>query len=323
MLDRTSLDYLSKDLSIAMMPGSESAVQGNTEILSVVGPNQVYVDGTRLLASGSFPSDVERLALTEQVIVAALETGRIDEAQALLAPLRTRFETVPKDTVQFGSLRVARLEGMLLEAQGKHEAALDIYNRALVQDEAYAPILKRKVGLLLDQGKTTDAMKELSHYLDHFSSDLEAWTMLATLYLQANMFQQAAFCYEECMMLSTHNYLFTTRYAELMMTMGKPKLALKYFSLAVEITASAGGALRAWYGLRQASKALIEEFNASSAGKGAGKKGKTDVEEDDSVSIDDWKELNRVAGERILGIYSEKKAGSETVSVVKSWLQTV
>ncbi|KAI8618565.1 hypothetical protein BC830DRAFT_1108073 [Chytriomyces sp. MP71] len=348
-VDVETLTYLTKGLDIALMPGSESKIPGGTAVLSLVGPNEVFVEGSRQLAQGSFASDVERLALTEQVLVAALETGRDADAKALLSQLKRRFPDTPTPsasssaavpapssaakTVVLGSLRVARLEGMVLEAEAKFDEALAIYNAALDQDETYAPIIKRKVALLMEQGKTNDAITALVHYLDHFSSDLEAWTTLSNLYLDNLMFQQAAFCLEECLVLSTHNYLFSTRYAELMMTMNKPRLALKYFCLAVEVTESVGGALRSWYGARSASKALIDEYESvtggatAASGKPGGKKGalvsQHAAEADGDASIDDWKELHRVAGERIEAIYAEKgKSFPHTKTVVKEWLKT-
>ncbi|KAI9335152.1 hypothetical protein BDR26DRAFT_866256 [Obelidium mucronatum] len=226
---------------------------------------------------------------------------------------------------------------MLLEAQGQYEDALELYNAALKQDETYAPIIKRKVAVLIDQGKTHDAITALTHYLDHFHADLEAWTTLSQVYLRSQMFQQAAFALEECMIMGGFNFLYHIRYAEVNMTLNRPAVALKYFCSAVEVTESGGGALRAWYGVRQASHALLENHNKVSLGntgsnpKQSGKKGAVaaashgiqESVDNDVVSPEEWKALNALAGERIEAIYKAKKVSTENIEVVKGWLNTV
>ncbi|ORY44831.1 hypothetical protein BCR33DRAFT_210839 [Rhizoclosmatium globosum] len=224
------------------MPGSESGVMFGSEAAGRVSSNEVFVAGTSLLAAHAFGHEAERLSQIEQVFVAALETGRIDDAAIRLNDLEKEFPTTTnKDgNIVFASLRVAKLQGMLLEAKAEFDKALALYEKALAQDETYAPIIKRKVAVLIDQGKSNVAITTLVHYLDHFHADLEAWTTLSNLYLRANMFQQAAFALEECMILGGFNFLYHIRYAELNMTLGKYPVALKYFCSAVEVTERVG-----------------------------------------------------------------------------------
>ncbi|KAJ3025469.1 UNVERIFIED_CONTAM: hypothetical protein HDU68_007104 [Siphonaria sp. JEL0065] len=371
MLSEETLNYLRSAVDIAVLPGSESFVSGGSGVVSHATANSVFVSGALLLKSGDgFASDAERLAATEQVFAAALETGRLAEAKRLLEELERRFPskllpaatsstttpstTTPSTTttnpnttttITFTSLRVVKLRGLLLEAEARYDDALALYDQALAQDETYAPIIKRKVAVLVDQGRTNDAIATLNHYLDHFHADLEAWTTLSNLYLRNLMFQQAAFAVEECMILGGFNFLYHIRYAEINMTLNKPAVALKYFCGAVEVTESTGGSLRAWYGIRQATRALIDSYesgHSSSSGKtisssspAHGKKGShnaasqnttASIEESvdkDIVSPDEWKALNTLAGEKIVEIYKSKKASSENTAVVSEWLKIV
>ncbi|KAJ3065448.1 hypothetical protein HDU98_011191 [Podochytrium sp. JEL0797] len=346
-VSETTLNYLRSAVDIAVMPGSESLVANGSAAVSSVSPLSVFTSGSGLLSSsGVFAGEAERLACQEQVFVAALHTGRLADARKVLRDLEARFPLKPvaqkKDAAvpnPVPSLRVAKLSGMLCEAEGDYDKALHIYEQALLQDETYVPIRKRVIAVLMDQDKTNDAITHLTNYLDHFHADLEAWSTLANLYLKQEMFQQAAFALEECMLMAGFNFLFHTRYAELMMTMGKYALALKYFCTAVEVTESNGGALRSWYGVRQASKALLDDANAAIAssvdapaptGKQQHKKAaaaaasKDETAAADGISSpEEWRLLNKLAGERIEAIYLDKKASTESIEVVKEWLKSV
>lgn len=64
-----------------------------------------------------------------------------------------------------GSIRVLKLEGMFLEAEGKFEEALELYDAALKDHETNCDLAKRKVSVLKAQGKLQEAIAELNKLL--------------------------------------------------------------------------------------------------------------------------------------------------------------
>ncbi|KAJ3070782.1 ER membrane complex subunit 2, partial [Rhizoclosmatium hyalinum] len=152
-VNEATLLYVRSGVDLAVMPGSESGVMFGSEAAGRVSSNEVFVAGTSLLAAHAFGHEAERLSQIEQVFVAALETGRIDDAAIRLNDLEKEFPTTTnKDgNIVFASLRVAKLQGMLLEAKAEFDKALALYEKALAQNETYAPIIKRKVAVLIDQ----------------------------------------------------------------------------------------------------------------------------------------------------------------------------
>jgi tetratricopeptide (TPR) repeat protein len=116
----------------------------------------------------------EQWSVREQVLVAALDAGEGEVAAALLAELEAQFP---------GSLRVARLRGLVLEASGKSKEAAALYDEMIKNNPNGALGLKRKVCLLKSAGRLPEAIKGLSAFLEVFQSD--AWKELAQLYVEA------------------------------------------------------------------------------------------------------------------------------------------
>ena len=100
-----------------------------------------------------------------------------------------------------GSPRVDKLRGLRLEALGKYDDALTLYNALLEADltnvvRAYIPsvfprspifapsqpIWKRKISLLRSLGRIHQATESLVKYLDTFYGDPEGWLELADIY---------------------------------------------------------------------------------------------------------------------------------------------
>jgi hypothetical protein len=77
--------------------------------------------------------------LHEQICVAALDVGDLALASEKVDLLRKQFKE---------SNRVSRLEGMLLEAAGRYDEAIVIYDAILQKDLANIAAFKRKVGTL-------------------------------------------------------------------------------------------------------------------------------------------------------------------------------
>ena len=78
-------------------------------------------------------------------------------------PVQYSLEALKK---QFpSSVRVLKLEGMFLEAEGKFEEAVELYDAALKDHETNCDLAKRKVCVLKAQGKLQEAIAELNKLL--------------------------------------------------------------------------------------------------------------------------------------------------------------
>ncbi len=88
------------------------------------------------------------------------ETGSLTippSTQRSLEALRRKFPD---------SLRVKRLEGMCLEANDDYDAALAFYEETLGAHPTSSVIWKRKVAVHKAIGDTSDAIRELTKYLE-------------------------------------------------------------------------------------------------------------------------------------------------------------
>ncbi|PVD32057.1 hypothetical protein C0Q70_07484 [Pomacea canaliculata] len=197
----------------------------------------------------------ELWSVYEQVCVAALDCQRLDIAETCIEALNAKFPN---------SVRVKRLEGLLLEAESKYERATELYNAILEKDDANMFARKRLVAILKSQKKISDAIDKLNDYLKKFMTDYEAWTELCDLYLSVYDYSNASFCMEELIMSNPHNHLFHQKYADIKYTVGgteNMELARTYYAQAVKLSPNN---VRALYGLFLSSTNL-----AMSSGKGA------------------------------------------------------
>ncbi|RXM27352.1 ER membrane protein complex subunit 2 [Acipenser ruthenus] len=156
----------------------------------------------------------------EQVMIAALDCSRDDLAMTCLHELKKQFQ---------GSHRVKRLAGMRLEALERYDEALKMYNDILQDDSTNTAARKRKIAILKAQGKSTEAIRELNEYLEHYA--------------------KAAFSLEELMMTNPHNHLYCEQYAEVKYTQGgieNLELSRKYFAQALKLN---NRNMRALFGL--------------------------------------------------------------------------
>ncbi|TPX61670.1 hypothetical protein PhCBS80983_g01010 [Powellomyces hirtus] len=280
-------------------------------------PTEVVTLGLELLKTSE--TEIEWFAVLEQVFVACLDKGDIRGASALLTKIESRFS-------YDSSVRVKRLHGLLAESHGDFDRAIEIYNAALEQDEVNVLIHKRLVAVLVSQGKRTEAIERLVVYVDAFMQDVEGWTELAALYLEENMLQQAAFCFEELLMLRPQNHLYHVRYAELLYTLGKFDPAVKYYCAALELCRDN---VRALCGLRVATAAVLagqgKEKGAATGGKNA-KKVVSVTREGDEVDVVDSETitaLSKLANDRLSALYTEAAPEYPMINtVVKSWLST-
>ncbi|XP_076456472.1 ER membrane protein complex subunit 2-like [Babylonia areolata] len=191
----------------------------------------------------------------EQVCVASLDCQRLDVTEMCIAALDAKFP---------GSVRVKRLEGMLLEAEGSYAKAAEIYQDISDKDDANMFAKKRLVAILKAQKKIPEAIDKLNDYLKKFMTDYEAWNELCDLYLALHDYTNASFCLEELIMSNPHNHLYHQKYADLKYTYGgteNMELARSYYAQAVKLCPNN---MRALYGL------FLSATNLSmSSGKGA------------------------------------------------------
>ncbi|KAG0454278.1 hypothetical protein HPP92_025582 [Vanilla planifolia] len=201
------------------------------------------------------PKDRSRLGgeewtLYEQVAIAAMDCQKIDVAKECVAALSQKFP---------GSLRVSRLEGMLLEAKGNglmlkrltHAFLRKILLTNLnIGMNILNVIHKRKVAMAKAQGNPSAAVEYLNKYLSTFMADHDAWRELAEIYVGLQMYKQAAFCYEELILCQPAIPPYHLAYADVLYTMGgleNLQTAKKYYASTISLTG--GKNTRALYGI--------------------------------------------------------------------------
>lgn len=181
----------------------------------------------------------------EQTFIASLDCGEFEFAKSILLKLGQKFPE---------SQRFRRLVGMSLEAQGDFEKALEIYDKMLEEDEAHLPTLKRKIAILKAQGFYKKTILALNDYLNFSVLDKEAWVELSNLYLEDQLFSQAAHCMEELILIEPNNHLYHLKYAEILHTIGNIDIALKQFCRALELCPNH---VRALYGIQLCTNKLL------------------------------------------------------------------
>lgn len=182
----------------------------------------------------------EKWMVMEQVALAALDLHNMPLAEELLIDLKNRF---PK------SERVKLLQVCRLQALNRVDDALKGLDNMIGRDPTNSAAHKRKIAILKGQGKSHEAIKELTDYLTKFMSDQEAWSELCDLYLAEGEYAKAAFCAEELILHTPHNFFVHQRLGDIRYTMGgveNLKIALAYFSQAFKLNRSS---MRALFGV--------------------------------------------------------------------------
>lgn len=95
--------------------------------------------------------------MLEQVCIAALDCNRIKIAEQCIEILSHEF---------VGSIRVAKLRVMKLEALGRFDDAAQILSKLLQKEPTNGSLYKRNIAILKAQGKINDAITELVKYLE-------------------------------------------------------------------------------------------------------------------------------------------------------------
>eukprot|EP00270_Netrium_digitus_P003982 TRINITY_DN14840_c0_g1_i1.p1 TRINITY_DN14840_c0_g1~~TRINITY_DN14840_c0_g1_i1.p1 ORF type:complete len:349 (+),score=102.02 TRINITY_DN14840_c0_g1_i1:78-1049(+) len=219
----------------------------------------------------------------EQVAVAAMDCHKLDIAKECIGALMLKFPD---------SLRVGKLEGMWLEAKGWWEQAGRAYAGMLEDNPQDQQLHKRRVSVAKSQGNLLQAVSSLTAYLDTFMADYEAWRELGDLYIQLQMYRQAAFCYEELLLSSPHNPLYNLIYAEVLYTLGGTEnftTAKKYFTAAV--ATSGGKNIRALYGIALCSSALEQSGHSRASSSSENQRLQDGVEAADGRLATDFSRL--------------------------------
>ncbi|GBG31211.1 ER membrane protein complex subunit 2 [Hondaea fermentalgiana] len=215
-------------------------------------PSRVVETGKELLRRRGARLGVEQWSVREQVFLAALDTNELDVAGSMLKEIEAQFPD---------SQRAGRLRGLYLEAQGKTKEAAAVYDGLLKTNEINMLAFKRKICLLIAAGKDSEAVTQLTKYLDTFQADSEAWKQLALLHIQCGSFRNAVFCLEEVIISDPHSYISALALADAKYTLGGDVVnivdARKYYSLSLHLKEGAANP-RALWGMMLATRALDE-----------------------------------------------------------------
>ncbi|CAF9924720.1 MAG: hypothetical protein HETSPECPRED_005670 [Heterodermia speciosa] len=232
--------------------------QGNPEALSLSQQTAQYLQKytpSRLpipIPLLSSPESTDLWASYEKLLLSCLRTGDDKSAHECLEKLIQRFGATNE--------RVMGLRGLYQEAIADGDTALEKilreYEEVLEGGSANTPIMKRRIALLRNLGKTNGAIDALVELLDASPTDIEAWSELADLYLSQGFFSQAEYCLEEILLVAPNAWNVHARLGELLyMGLGNnesnaPKLlaeSIRRFCRSIELC---DGYLRGYYGLK-------------------------------------------------------------------------
>ena len=181
----------------------------------------------------------EKWNVVEQVLLAALDVPDLKLANAKLEELKKRFPQ---------SARVMKLQGLVQEAEGKYKDAAATYKSLEGKDELNGTAAKRRAAISKAQGKTEEAIRILSEYLQVFQSDREAWQELGFLNLSICDYGAASYCFEEVILFEPGNPSHHLACGESKFTENSPRSLLdarKYFSQSLVLKSVDKGNIRA------------------------------------------------------------------------------
>ncbi|KAI8338595.1 hypothetical protein BC941DRAFT_374061 [Chlamydoabsidia padenii] len=241
------------------------------------------------LIRGNYTSKLgdEVWPLYEQICIAALDVDDQELANVCIDHLQKRFGE--------SSLRFRRLLGMRHEAAGRLDEAQATYDSILQEDETNMLASKRQIALLKARNKDQEVVEALTKYLDTYYDDFEAWLELCDVYLNQYMYDQAAFCCEELILLQPTNHIIYLKYAEILYTLKQYSLALKHYCKVLELCSDH---VRALYGLHLCASKLLKDNDVQHAGN-----------------------LHALAVERLLDVY--QKQPQDQRQLVESYLSRI
>eukprot|EP01095_Lingulamoeba_sp_RSL-Kostka_P009755 TRINITY_DN3377_c1_g1_i1.p1 TRINITY_DN3377_c1_g1~~TRINITY_DN3377_c1_g1_i1.p1 ORF type:complete len:308 (+),score=68.97 TRINITY_DN3377_c1_g1_i1:106-1029(+) len=204
----------------------------------------------QILFNNGYSLGSEEWVIREQIFIAALDRGEHKIATVHFKCLQLKFG--PNHTKKkamfdeeeiefncFNSARITLLYGMLKEAAGKYKVASCIMDHLLKENPSNPAYLRRKIAIYKALDAPDKVIKALKKYLNVFQVDHVGWLELADVYIAQCKYEEAAFCFEEIILLNPNNPHIYTKYAEVLYTIGGEEnyiTARKYFSHALNLS---------------------------------------------------------------------------------------
>jgi tetratricopeptide (TPR) repeat protein len=249
--------------------------------------------------------DAARLAVVEQVCLAALDLHNHDLAETCLSQLKD--SNVTKESARF-----RRLLARCLEAAGDYIGAEIVYDDLLKENPANLVALQRKYCVSRAQKKAPeDVIAALNDYLGQQLSDVSGWYEMAQLRLSLADFKGAAYALEQVVLGSPLDADIHRQLAEVYATIGGLEnlvLARKHMAQALELDPSN---VRAQFGLVSVANQYLEESAAAS---------KKDVEEHEQLVA---KELVKYGASAVLSSYKGTKMFATVKRVMDDYTDNI
>jgi ER membrane protein complex subunit 2 len=189
--------------------------------------------GIKLLNDSTELQDSSNSRILEEVFLAALECKEIEWANLLLLLINQQSPHSP-DTVRFMA--------MIREVSGNQfNETKSVYRELLKANPEDTQSYRRLAAFLKDENLKDEAIETINCGLKMDMTDAQGWLQLAELFITHMNYQKAAYCFEEVLIQKPNNFLYNTKYAELLYSMGGGDnlvLARKYFSKSVSLTSN-------------------------------------------------------------------------------------
>lgn len=259
-------------------------------------------------------NDVDRMYIHEQEFLAALNLGNSLLAEKIFEKISNFF---PPSKYR----RARAYKGFLLESKKNYDEAGELYSSSNSDAGFYPLFWRRLVALSLAKGDRKKSISTLVDYLDVMAQDTEGWSQLAKLYLYESMYSRAAFCYEELMVIIPQNHVLFSRYADVVYTLGRPDLAIRYYCKSLSLYPDY---LRALYGIHCCAKLLLGCGGNGNA-KSVTETPKVFSKDPFTYDKDKVKKCFYIACDRIKKMYNTingPRPTTETSKVVNLWLES-
>jgi tetratricopeptide (TPR) repeat protein len=265
--------------------------------------SQLLLLTTDILSSFSASSlGDDRYTVLELNVITALDCGKVAQAAQSYLALQKKFGDK--------SVRVRKLLGLLLEAQGEERKAKDVYESILRDAPSDSFPVKRLAAGLKASGKYTEAIRLLEHATPFQDEDKKALSLLAVhqrdaaiykelmfLHTVTHNVERAAYYCEELVLLQPTHFVYHTRHAELCYAMRNLERAATVYAHSLKLNSQPNN-LRAAYGLWITCGDLAARGTPSSRRGGGGSDGAS------AVNVDDVKALQQVAVTHLKQMYA-------------------
>ncbi|KAK7195111.1 Tetratricopeptide repeat [Novymonas esmeraldas] len=273
--------------------------------------NKILFLATDLLAGGSSGlSSSELYEVYEQVLVASLECGRIEQATMYLNLLESRFGKK--------SMRVSHLRGLCLEAQGKVPEAKRLYEQLLKDMPTNDFCVKRLSAMYKGEGNYEAAIRVLEDDLVYTDEDdkqhtffevhrgdaLSAYRELSHLHYLLGNTDKAIFYAEEGLLFDSESFFAHVRLGELYYMKRDLKRCVVEYTQSLLFNSQQNNA-RAAYGLWQVTNEMVRQHQT----------GARKIEEEEQLTK--IQDLRTYAAETLRRMY----AGTAMLSALDAYLQ--